>query len=94
MKKDSGKEIEEALGTVGKIRILRDLARNPGKSLSKYALIKSTGLKRSNLNRYLKQLARIGWIKEVTGVYTRYQINLENPKVQHLIDFFKKTEYI
>jgi len=91
---EKGKEVEEALGSVGRIRILRELAREPERSFSKYSLIKATGLKREDLNRNLKRLTEAGWVKEVPGTSARYQINTENPKAQHLIEFFKKAEYI
>jgi len=75
-----GEEVEGALGSVGRVRILRELARSPERSFSKYSLAKATGLKRETPNRNLKRLTEAGWVKEVSGASARYQINTETSK--------------
>ncbi len=57
-------EVEEGLGTFERIRILRELARGRGRMLSKYALSEATGLKGAEVDRNLKHLVKIGWVKE------------------------------
>ena len=87
-------EIEKGLGTIGRIRILAELATKPNSSFTKYALIKGTGLKRSDLKSNLTVLVSIKWVKEYKAVCPRYQIDVGNPIVQLLYDFFKRSEYI
>ena len=88
-------EIEKGLGTIGRIRILAELVTKPNSSFTKYALIKGTGLKRSDLKSNLAVLVSIKWVKEYkAAVYLRYQIDVGNPIVQLLYDFFKRSEYI
>jgi biotin synthase-like enzyme len=88
------REIDVGLGTIGRIKIMAELAKKPNESFTKYALLKGTGLKRSDLKENLAHLVAINWVKEYKSVYPKYQINLDNPRVQLLSDFLKKSGYI
>jgi hypothetical protein len=88
------REIEEGLGTIGRIKVMAELAKKPNESLTKYSLLKCTGLKRSDLNENLRHLTNINWVKELRAIHLRYQINLDNPVVRVLYGFFKESEYI
>ncbi len=86
--------VEEGLGTIGRIKILAELSKKPDESFTKYAILKGTRLKRSDLKDNLRHLVSINWVKEYRSIYPKYQINLDNPAVQLLRDFFKKSGYI
>jgi hypothetical protein len=88
------REIEEGLGTIGRIKVMAELAKEPNESFTKYSLLKGTGLKRSDLNENLRHLTYINWVKELRAIHPMYQINLDNPIVRLLYDFFKESEYI
>jgi len=87
-------EMEEGLGSVGKLRILRVLAKNIDKSYTKYALEKQTGLKRINLRNNLRDLKSIGWVIECDHEPKKYKLNKDNCTLNSLLDFFRKARYI
>lgn len=69
-----------ALGSKGRIRILRALAK---KSLSLYMIVKETGLSSRNVKENLKILIDLGWIAEIKlSGSTEYKLNEENISVQ------------
>jgi len=87
-------KIEEGLGSVGKLRILRILAKDVDKYYTKYALEKKTGLKRVNLRNDLEALKSIGWVIEYEHEPRKYKLNKDNHTVNSLLDFFRKARYI
>ncbi|MBS7604925.1 MAG: hypothetical protein QXR84_02115 [Candidatus Bathyarchaeia archaeon] len=87
VKKDALEELELGLGGGKKFRVLVYLALNPDKAFTKYALTKATGLRTPSIDRYLKTLVKIGWIKENQCEPRTYQINLENKTAKILIEF-------
>jgi len=94
MNAERKREIEEGLATIGRIKVMAELAKKPNESLTKYAILKGTGLKRSDVSENLKHLTSINWVKEHKMIHVRYQINLDNPTVKLLYRFFKESEYI
>ena len=60
---DSKTIIENGIGTIGKIKIIKALAEE-NKMVTIYVLHKRTGLKREDIKRNLKDLLSIDWIKE------------------------------
>ncbi|MEM2921094.1 MAG: hypothetical protein QXF26_02115 [Candidatus Bathyarchaeia archaeon] len=88
------REIEEGLATIGRIKVLAELAKKPNESLSKYALMRGTGLKSRDLNANLKHLLNINWVKERRAIHPRYQINLDNSTVRLFYGFLKESGYI
>ena len=101
MKKRNSKvldtEIEEALGSSGRIKILKFLVKNPKseEALSVFRLRTLTGLKGTYVDRHLEILVRWGWVKEIPiDGGKKYKLNKENPRVEALIEFFKKTGYV
>lgn len=96
MKKKSAKrsvweELELGLGGGKKIMVLIHLALNPEKAFTKYAIAKATGLRTPSIDRRLKTLVEIGWVKENQYKPKTYQINLENETVRALIEFINKV---
>jgi hypothetical protein len=55
------REIERGLGTIGRIKIMAELAKKPNESFTKYALLKGTGLKHSDLKENLTHLVAINY---------------------------------
>ncbi len=91
---DEEDEIETGLGGISKLKILRILTRNKEETFTKYALEKMTGLKPIAVRNNLKTLTQMQWVKEYPYKPKKYKINLKNPVVKHLIDFFREVKYI
>ena len=90
---DSKERIEEALGSKGRIRILRALAKEGGASL--YKISKETGLSTKNVKRNLEKLVKLGWVEEfkLSGSI-QYRLNERRNEVKKLIEFFEKIGYL
>jgi hypothetical protein len=87
-------EISEALGSIGRIRMLAELARKPGESLSKHNLEAATGIKRKDIKSSLERLMTIGWVREHKSLHPRYQINLENERTRLFVEFLEKSGFL
>ena len=85
--------IEVGLGTVGRLRILRELISHQGQALTKYQLAKLTHLKNLSLRRDLEVLIRLGWVEELPYRPKKYRVNLEREEVRHLAEFFQRVDY-
>ena len=88
------KELSEALGSEGKIKILRLLAEKPNNLFTMYSILKSTGLRRQDTNKHIQRLCDIEWVKQQTYGVKKYQLNLEKKEVRNLIDFLRAVEAI
>ncbi|MBS7624444.1 helix-turn-helix domain-containing protein [Candidatus Bathyarchaeota archaeon] len=80
-------ELELGLGGGKRLKILIHLALNPDKAFTKYALAKYTGLRTPSVDRRLRTLVELGWVKENEFKPKTYQINLENETVKAFLDF-------
>jgi hypothetical protein len=85
--------IEDGLGTLGKIKILKSLAEN-GRMLTIYVLHNKTRLKREDIKRNLNDLMEIGWVKETRMANKMYALDLQNEYVIQIISFFRNVGYI
>ena len=85
--------VEEGLGSIGKIKILRALAEEK-KLLTVYGLHKKTHLKREDIKRNLADLVKIEWVIEQKISNSLYSINRENKYMQRLLLFFYEIGYI
>jgi hypothetical protein len=85
--------VEEGLGSIGKIKILRALAEEK-KLLTVYRLHKKTHLKREDIKRNVAELVKIEWVIEQKISNSLYSINRENKYVQRLVLFFYEIGYI
>ena len=90
---DSKTIIENGIGTIGKIKIIKALAEE-NKMVTIYVLHKRTGLKREDIKRNLKDLRSIDWIKEKKMVNTMYLLNKDNEYVNAILGFFAHVGYI
>ena len=90
-------EMEEAMGSRGRLRVLKFLVRNPKgePALSVFRLKTLTGLRGRNVEKHLETLVKRGWVEEIPILGGRkYRLKRENPRVEALIQFFKKADYI
>ena len=85
--------VEQGLGSIGKIKILRALSEEK-KLVTIYTLHKKTHLKREDIKRNLAELVKIEWVIEHKISTNLYSINRENAYVQRLVLFFYETGYI
>jgi len=90
-------EIEEVLGSSGRIRILKFLIRNPTDepALSIFRLRTLTGLRGGNVEKHLEALVKWGWVEEIPiDGGKKYKLKRENPKVKALIGYFREVGYV
>ena len=85
--------VEEGLGSIGKIKILRALAEEK-KLLTVYGLHKKTHLKREDIKRNLADLVKIEWVVQQKISNSHFSINRESTYVQKLVLFFYEIGYI
>jgi RIO-like serine/threonine protein kinase len=90
---DSKTIIENGIGTIGKIKIIKALAEE-NKMVTIYVLHKRTGLKREDIKRNLKDLLSIEWVKEKRMANTMYRLNRDNEYVNAIVGFFANVGYI
>ena len=90
---DSKTIIENGIGTIGKIKIIKALA-DENKMVTIYVLHKRTGLKREDIKRNLKDLLSIEWVKEKRMANTMYRLNRDNEYVNTILGFFANVGYI
>ena len=92
--RDALKKIEEGLGSVGRLRILRVLASGEVASHTRYSLERATGLKPIDVRKHLRVLMDTGWVKEHDYGPPVYTLNPDNPKTKILVEFFEKVGYL
>jgi len=85
-------EMEQGLGSVGKLRMLRVMLQKPNEAFTKYGLEKATKLKPVDVRTNLKTLVKLGWVKEYPYQPRTYKINLENEVVKHISQFFHEIK--
>ncbi|HSA73104.1 MAG TPA: hypothetical protein VLD84_04035 [Nitrososphaeraceae archaeon] len=90
---DSKTIIENGIGTIGKIKIIKALAEE-NKMVTIYVLHKRTGLKREDIKRNLNDLLSIEWVKEKRMANTMYRLNRDNEYVNAILAFFANVGYI
>jgi Fic family protein len=92
--RDVWEEIEQRLGSVGRLKILRVMLEKPNDAFTKYALEKATKLKPVDARTNIGVLVEIGWVKEYPYQPTTYKINLDNELVKHISRFFQEIRYL
>ncbi|MDH5688904.1 MAG: hypothetical protein OEZ48_13725 [Candidatus Bathyarchaeota archaeon] len=86
------KELEVAFDC-SKIRIIAHLVLNHGDSFTKYALVKASRLKTSEVTRQLQTLLELGWVRKYPGSRAEtYQANLENRVVNYILDLLRNVK--
>ncbi|MDG6939815.1 MAG: hypothetical protein JRN39_05370 [Nitrososphaerota archaeon] len=89
-------ELEEALCSKGRLRIIRELAVSQDGPLSKYMLERRTGIRSSDLRADLNKLVRIGWVREASGSgrLTRYVLDVEDEALAKTLAFLRGVGYL
>jgi hypothetical protein len=90
---DAKQEIEDAIGSLGKIKIIKTLAEE-NKLATVYLLHKKTHLKRDDIKNNLKDLVSIGWVLQNKYGNVMYSVNKENSHARMFIDYLKEVGYI
>jgi len=84
--------VEEALGSLGRLKIMRELLRNPRKARTRYSISRATGLKMEDVKAHLETLAEKGWVIQYPYKPRTYRPNMENPMVKLLKEFIEEVE--
>lgn len=95
--KESDAEVEEVLGSSGRLRVLKFLVRNPTNepSLTVSRLRRLTGLRRGSVEKHLVTLMKWSWVEEIPiNGGKKYKLRRENPKVEASINYFRKVGYV
>ncbi|NWG09980.1 MAG: hypothetical protein HXX80_06745 [Nitrososphaerales archaeon] len=87
-------KVERGLGSKGKLRILRELAKGPETLLTKYALERKTGLKPVDVRADLKGLIEIGWVVEHRYRVRKYQLNNGDRILKETIEYMREIGYL
>jgi Fic family protein len=88
------REVDTGLGTIGRLRIIARLGRNPDKRFTVYGISAMTHLKRSDVRANLSHLVEIGWVRKFETTPTTYQMNLSNEAATKLVDFLRSVGYL
>ncbi len=88
-------EVETALSSLGKLKILRLLMKNPDHAFTRYEIGKKIPINPRNIKNNVQALFEIGWLTELKyGYLQKYSINMDHNIVQHLSNFFRDIGYI
>ncbi len=87
-------QIEEAIGSQGRLRIIGILASSPRELHSRYALGRKTGIRQTYIKSDLEKLVRLGWVEELKSLTKKYRLNAKHPQVEHILEFLKNVGYI
>ncbi len=90
---DAKEIIENGLGSIGKVKIVKALAEE-NKMATIYLLQKKTHLKRDDIKKNLDDLVSIGWVVQSRYANTMYSINKGNHYVTRLLDYMNDVGYI
>lgn len=85
-------ELQEGLGSMGKLRIIWFLSQQPTEAFTRYQLGKVLPLSPSDLKSDLKALVKLGWVRELRYQPTKYRLNMENDHIRFLNVFFKRVQ--
>jgi len=88
-------EVEIALSSIGKLKILRLLMKNPDHAFTRYEIGKKIPINPRDIKNNIQALLEIGWLKELKyGHLQKYSINIDHNIMQHLSSFFRDIGYI
>ena len=82
-------EVEDGLGSAGRLKILRYLTEHSNRQYTKYSLACSTGLTSREMQRQIEILVALGWVKEFPHEPKTYKILMEDEVVTQVAEFFR-----
>ena len=88
------REVEKAISSPGKLKILRLLMKNADHAFTRYEIGKKIPLSPMDIKNDLNILTEIGWVKDFRYQHIqKYSINTDNELVKQFTDFFKRIRY-
>ena len=88
---ESKKQLINAIGNESRLKILLVLWKS-NQELTVYKISRFTRLGRSSVVRHIHNLVKSGLVsREIYGEIPLYRINNDNPTINALIDFFRRT---
>ncbi|MEO9319320.1 MAG: hypothetical protein ABI361_01470 [Nitrososphaera sp.] len=90
---DKKNVLEQGIGSVGKLKILRALAEDR-KLATIYSLHKKTRLKRDDIKSNLDDLIEIGWVKQNKLANVVYGLNRDDLTLQLVLQLFSQAGYL
>jgi len=87
------KEVEIGLGSIGRLRILREMIEKSDEYFTKYTLERKTGLKPVDVRSNLKILTDLDWVKEYAYDPKTYKVDMDNEAVRLIAEFFRKIKH-
>jgi hypothetical protein len=88
-------KVDRGLGSVGKLKILRLLISRPHHAFTRYELGKKIPIDLVSIRNDINVLMDINWVTEFKVQHlSKYSINLANPIINKLIEFFRQIGYV
>ena len=88
-------EIEQGMGSIGKLKILRLLLSDPSHAFTRYEIGKRIANDPVSIRNDLATLTRLNWIKHYKIQHLdKYSINLDHETIKALSDFFYTVRYL
>jgi hypothetical protein len=92
---NGSEEIEQGIGSVGKLKILRLLLSDPSHAFTRYEIGKRIANDPVSIRNDLATLTRLNWITHYKIQHLdKYSINLDHEIVRALSDFFTAVRYL
>jgi hypothetical protein len=87
-------DIEQGVGSVGKLKILRLLLTNPSHAFTRYEIGKKVPNDPVSIRNDLAILTRLNWVTHYKIQHLdKYAINVEHETVRALSEFFRAVRY-
>lgn len=86
-------DIEKGLGSVGRIRMLREMIERSDNYFTRYALERRTGLKPVDVRSNLKVLVELGWVEEYSYDPRTYRVNADSESIRLIAEFFRRIPH-
>lgn len=88
-------EIEQGIGSIGKLKILRLLLSDPSHAFTRYEIGKKVANDPVSIRNDLATLTQLNWITHYKIQHLdKYSINLDHETVKALSDFFNAVRYL
>ena len=91
--KEISYRIEKGLGSPGKLKILKLLLSRPDHLFTRYEIGKKVPLRPVDIRNDVKLLVELGRVNELPIYPRKYRINLDDPIINELKQFFRNVKY-
>jgi hypothetical protein len=93
VKLDPKEQIDIALGSIGRVKVIACLARSPRNWQSAYSIALDTKLDRTQVKKTMQHLVRCGWLEASDPPIRQYRINSSNRLVCAFLEFLRVAQY-